>query len=115
MKDSYRRYYEKNRDEILVRMRERYVTWKAKRDEDLAKDPSLWDVEREKAREKYHNRQAKITKTLIDGYLADSSTPDTLKAFLRTCLKDDKYKTFSPKAMKQIYAVGVPVSALATE
>lgn len=115
MKDSYRRYYEKNRDEILVRMRDRYVSWKAKRDEDLANDPSLLEGEREAARAKYHSQQARKTKRLIDGYLADTTTPDTLKAFLQNCLKDDKYKSFTPKAMERIYAVGIPASPLVTE
>jgi len=115
MKESYRRYYEKNRETIIARQRERYIEWKAKRDEELAKDPKLWDVEREKAREKYHKRVASKVKKLIDGWLADSRTSDTFKAFLQTTLKDDKYKTFTPKTMEQLYAVASPVSALISE
>jgi len=112
MKDSYRRYYETNRVAILHRMRERYVAWKIKRDAELEKDPSLWEAEREKATDKYHRRVAKRTKQLIDGWLADSNTSETFKAFLQSCLKDDKDKTFTPRTLEQLYAVGGPVSAL---
>jgi hypothetical protein len=112
MKESYRRYYEKNRDAILQRMRDRYVTEKAKRDGEIANEPELVEVEREKMRAKYQKRVSNKTRRLIEGWLADSRTSDTFKAFLQTCLKDDKYKSFTPKTLEQLYAVGSPVSAL---
>jgi hypothetical protein len=112
MKGAYKRYYEKNREKITARMRELYAEKKAA-EEVREKTEEELEVAREKMREKYYSRTYNKTRKILEGWLADTSFAEPFKVFIREyCLKDDKFKTFTPKVVETLYAVGSPVSAL---
>jgi hypothetical protein len=100
---AYSRYYEKNRDVLLERMRERDAHRREAKRELLATNPELVDGEREKMRQKYYRRVASQVKKQIDEWLADKATTEAFKTFLRECcLKDDKYKNLTLKTVRQL-------------
>ncbi len=115
MKGAYKRYYEKNREAITARMRERYAEKKAAA-EAIEKTEEQIEESREKMREKYYSRVANKTRRLLEGWVADEGFAEPFKVFIRDfCLKDDKFKTFTPKVVETLYAVGSPVSALISQ
>lgn len=112
MNPSMKRYYEKNREAITARMRERYAEKKAA-EESTELTPEEMAKWREAMREKYHNGVANKTRRQIEIWVEDDRFEEGFKVFLRDyCLKDEKYKCFTPKMMEMLYAVGSPVSAL---
>jgi hypothetical protein len=97
--DAYRRYYEKNRDALTAKMRERDAQRRADRAQHLLEHPEEVDLEREKMRGKYHNWTANKCKRQMEVWIADPEVKEEAKAFFRLLIADDKYKTMKPKAL----------------
>ena len=97
--DAQRRYYEKNREAIMSRMRERDAERRAERAQYLAEHPEEVELEREKMRGKYHNGLANKCRRQMEAWIANPDVKEEAKAFFRLLLADDKYKTMKPKAL----------------
>jgi hypothetical protein len=110
---AYSRYYEKNRDVLLERMRQRDAERRATKRELLDSNPDLLEEEREKMRQKYYRRVSTQVKKQIDEWLLDKTITDTFKTFLRDCcIKDDKYKTLTLKTLRQLKELPIASSAV---
>jgi hypothetical protein len=97
--DAARRYYEKNREVLLAKMRERDADRRADRAQYLLEHPEEVELERERMRDKYHNWTANKCKRQMEAWIADPQVKDEIKAFFRLLIADDKYKTMKPKAL----------------
>lgn len=97
--DAQRRYYEKNREALTAKMRERDAERRAERAKYLEEHPEEIDLEREKMRGKYHNWTANKCKRQMEMWIADPEVKEEAKAFFRLLLADDKYKGLKPKAL----------------
>lgn len=97
--EAYKRYYEKNREVLLMRMRERDTQRRADRAQYLLEHPEEIDLEREKMRGKYHNWTGNKCKRQMEAWIADPQVKDEVKAFFRMLLADEKYKSMKPKAL----------------
>lgn len=92
--EAYRRYYEKNREEIKAKMRERDAIRREERRKYLEENPEEIGLEREKMRGKYHNCVHNKLRRKIEE--AKKARPDMTPIF--DCyLKDDLYKTMPPR------------------
>jgi hypothetical protein len=100
--DAQKRYYEKNRDVLTAKMRERDTQRRADRAKYLEEHPEEIDLEREKMRGKYHNWTANKCKRQMEVWIDDPEIKDEIKAFFRLLISDDKYKTMKPKALMSI-------------
>ena len=82
-KQASSRYYQKNRDRLLVVMRQR-AKERAETDAiERAEDPKAVEEYREKLMEKYYRGQNKKKKEMIDLWLLDPDLTPTFKNFLR--------------------------------
>jgi len=97
--DAQKRYYEKNRDALLVKMRERDAERRAEKSKYLTDHPEEVGLEREKMRGKYHNWTANKCKRQMEAWIADPDVREEAKAFFRLLISDDKYKGLKPKAL----------------
>jgi len=97
--DARRRYYEKNREALMAKMRERDAERRAERAQYLAEHPEEVELEREKMRGKYHNGLANKCRRQMEAWIADPDVKEEAKAFFRLLIADDKYKTMKPKAL----------------
>ena len=97
--DASRRYYEKNRDKILERMRTRDTERREERRQHLLTNPDDADLEREKMRGKYHNGVANKCKRQMEAWIDNPLVPEEAKRFFRYLLADDKYKGLKPRAL----------------
>jgi AcrR family transcriptional regulator len=105
---SQQRYYEKNKEELKARMRERDAIKREQLRQYLAANPADVEVVREKMREKYYKTASNKVKREIMLIINSTNTSDAGKAFLRECLIDKKYTAFTPKmieSIKVMYAV----------
>jgi hypothetical protein len=100
--DAQKRYYEKNREALTIKMRERDAQRRADRTQYLLEHPEEVDLEREKMRGKYHNWKANKCKLQMEVWIADPDVREEAKAFFRLLLSEDKYKTMKPKALLQM-------------
>ena len=97
--DAYKRYYEKNREILTAKMRERDAKRRAERAKFIEEHPEEIELEREKMRGKYHNWTANKCKKQMDTWIADPNVKEEVKAFFRLLLVDDKFKALKPKAL----------------
>jgi hypothetical protein len=97
--EAQKRYYEKNRDVLTIKMRERDAERRADRAKYLEEHPEEIDFEREKMRGKYHNWTGNKCKRQMEIWIADPEVQDEVKAFFRLLIADDKYKSLKPKAL----------------
>jgi len=113
---AYSRYYEKNREALLERMRTRDAQRREAIRQLTASSPEALEAEREKMRIKYHKRIASQVKRQIDEWLASKDITESFKTFLRDCcVKDDKYKSLTLKTlrqMKDLHIASDPVDSL---
>ena len=100
--DSYRKYYEKNRESITAKMRERDAQRRADRTQYLREHPDEVELEREKMRGRYHNWMGNKCKRQMEAWVNDPSVKEEVKAFFRLLLLDEKYKGMKPKALLMI-------------
>lgn len=80
MKDSYRRYYEANKEKIKAQMRERAKKY---RDKITADEKAK---ENERMKERYYDVREKSVKDTLERLLNDPAICDTFKAFVRECV-----------------------------
>jgi len=100
--DAQRRYYEKNREALMVKMREKDAQRRAARAQYLSEHPEEVDLERERMRGKYHNGLANKCRRQMEAWIADPEVKEEAKAFFRLLIADDKYKTMKPKGLMLI-------------
>jgi hypothetical protein len=100
--DAQKRYYEKNRETLTAKMRERDAERRAEKAKYLEEHPDEVGLEREKMRGKYHNWTANKCKRQMELWIADPEVKEEAKAFFRLLLADDKYKSLKPKALLQM-------------
>jgi hypothetical protein len=100
--DAQKRYYEKNREALTIKMRERDAQRRAERTTYLLEHPDEVDLEREKMRGKYHNWTANKCKRQMEIWIGDPDVAEEAKAFFRLLLSDEKYKGLKPKALLQM-------------
>ncbi len=81
-----KRYYEKNRRERCLEMRERGREKAAARAAYLEEHPDEAEVEKEKRSDEYYRAIARANKRRITEYLADEGLCAEFKAFLRACV-----------------------------
>jgi hypothetical protein len=111
---SYQRYYEKNKEDLKAKMRERDAERREILRRHLAENPEEVGLEREKMRDKYYNNIGNKMRREIESMIKSNSVSDVGRAFLTECLVDDKYKAFTPKmidAFKIIYAFIPPIQS----
>jgi hypothetical protein len=105
---SQQRYYEKNREELKARMRERDAIRREQLRQYLTDNPEDIEVVREKMREKYYTTTGNKMKREITLIINSPNTSEAGRAFLRECLASKTYNAFTPKmveSLKVIYAV----------
>jgi hypothetical protein len=98
--EAQKRYYEKNREALTARMRERNAERRAELKKHLEEHPEDVELQREKMRGKYHNWTANKCKKQMEAWIADPEVQDEAKAFFRMLIADDKYKALKPKALR---------------
>ena len=100
--ETQKRYYERNREALTAKMRERDSERRAVRAQYLADHPDEVGLEREKMRGKYHNWTANKCKRQMEVWIADPKVQEEAKTFFRLLIADDKYKCMKPKALLQM-------------
>lgn len=89
---SYKEYYNRNREDITAKMRERNKIARDEKKREALKSQEGLDAWREENREKYYRaRESKITAQLKI-WLDDECISDTFKKFLKECLWEHKGK-----------------------
>ena len=87
---SYKAYYNRNREDITAKMRERNKIARDEKKREALKSQEGLDAWREENREKYYRaRESKITAQLKI-WLEDEYISDTFKKFLKECLWEHK-------------------------
>jgi hypothetical protein len=90
--NAYQRYYQKNREQILAKMRERDAARRAAVRAAAAQSAEVREEVREEMREKYHrNVESKITKQLKI-WLDDPLISDTFKQFIKQSVWEHKHR-----------------------
>jgi hypothetical protein len=101
--DAYRRYYEKNREAIVGRMRELSARVREERRQYLAEHPEEMEAQREKYREKYYNCNANKNRRQLEEWIDLPEVKEEAKAFFRLMIAEEGYRTLTRNALKQIY------------
>ena len=104
---SYQRYYEKNREEIKAKMRERYALRQQQLQEYLKENPEAVELVREQMRNKYHKRINNQMRYDITQLCQSLQITEAGRAFFHECLRNDKYIGFTPKMIntfREMYA-----------
>jgi hypothetical protein len=98
---AYKSWYEKNRDAVRAKQRERDATRLAERRQQLAEHPELVEEERMKYRQKYHRvRQNKMKRELEK--LEASLTDEEAKQLVKNIIDNEAYRSFTPSMMKRL-------------
>ena len=89
---AYKEYYQRNREVIIGKMRERNKALREEKKREALKSPEALEAWREDNREKYYRaRESKITNQLKT-WLDDRCVSETFKKFLKECLWEHKGK-----------------------
>jgi hypothetical protein len=97
--DAQRRYYEKNRETLCARMRERAAMRRQKEREAAATSPDAAEAWRTENRERYYSTvESRITRQ-INVWLTDPTICDSFKQFLRQCVWEHRGK-LTPKFVR---------------
>ena len=105
---SYQKYYEANKEELLMKMRAREAIRREEKREFLDANPEMIDEEREKMREKYHKNVGNKIRRAVEILLASTATSEIFKIFLRSLLENHRYRAMTPRmleAFKTMYAI----------
>ena len=89
---AYKRYYEKNREQILSRMKERNAERRRAVKEEAFKTPDGVEAWREENRERYYRSVESKTTKQLNVWMNDPDICDTFKKFLKECLWAHKGK-----------------------
>ena len=101
-------YYEKHKDELKAKMREREAERRAKVKEAVKADPSVAEKEREKMRVKYHKQTESKVKRMLTACLDDMTLSATFKRFAQELLANENYKILTPASinlMKEVSTI----------
>jgi ATP-dependent exoDNAse (exonuclease V) beta subunit len=93
-------YYEKHKDELKAKMREREAERRAKVKEAVKADPSVAEKEREKMRVKYHKQTESKVKRMLTACLDDMTLSATFKRFVQELIANENYKILTPASIK---------------
>ena len=101
-------YYEKHKDELKAKMREREAERRAKVKEAVKTDPTIAEKEREKMRVKYHKQTESKVKRMLTACLDDMTLSATFKRFAQELLANENYKILTPASinlMKEVSTI----------
>jgi hypothetical protein len=98
-------YYERNRDEIKERMRERYYKKQHDLHEAMKDDEELREKVRASYRKKYYRRSAAIAKEQIKHWLESEEVKEEVKTFLKGILASDAHTILTPKLLNTLDAL----------
>ena len=101
-------YYEKHKDELKAKMREREAERRAKVKEAVKTDPTIAEKEREKMRVKYHKQTESKVKRMLMACLDDMTLSATFKRFVQELLANENYKILTPASinlMKEVSTI----------
>ena len=101
-------YYEKHKDELKAKMREREAERRAKVKEAVKADPTIAEKEREKMRVKYHKQTESKVKRMLTACLDDMTLSATFKRFAQELLANENYKILTPASinlMKEVSTI----------
>lgn len=105
---SWKAYYERNKDEIKARMRERDAAKREALRAAAATDAQVVEDLRQAWRAKYARRTHRSIKAQIDEWLADPDVKEEMKAFLRECaLPGEAYVEFGPQTMRALRGLAI--------
>jgi hypothetical protein len=97
-------YYEKHKEALKERMRQRDAERRDALRQHLAENPEDIVKVRQKMRDKYHTNVANKIRKAMEVVIADPTTDDFLRAFFRGTIDNDKYHTLTPKIVEQLCA-----------
>lgn len=93
-------YYLAHQEELKAKMRENDAKRRAKLREEIEKNPSLIERERERMRAKYYRANETKVKRALDECLEDTNISPVFQRYIReVLLKDDNYKQLSVKSI----------------
>jgi hypothetical protein len=100
---SWKAYYERNKEEIKARMRERDAAKREALRVAAETDAQVVEDLRQAWRAKYARRTHRSIKAQIDAWLADPDVKMEMKAFLTHCaLPGEAYAEFGPQTMRAL-------------
>lgn len=99
---SQNRYYEKNREAILAKMKERNQKYAAERKEFLRQNPDEVETERQLYKDKYYRHQASKAKKQIEAWIKSDKVSAETKDWLRAMLKHKYYLAMKPSVFRDL-------------
>lgn len=108
---SYQKYYEANKESLLVKMRDREAIRREERREFFETNPELMEEERDRLRIKYYTNTSNKIRKAIELLLSSTATSEVFKSLLRSLLENNRYKMMTPKmleTLQMMYASNTP-------
>ena len=97
----YKCWYEKNREAVRAKQRERDAVRLAERRTFLAEHPELIDDERRKYRQKYHRVRQNKMKRLMEELVAKLEDEEA-KQLIQNMIDNDAYVAFTPSMFQRL-------------
>lgn len=110
---SQKRYYDKNRESILLKMRTRETERRASRGAFLDTHPDEAELERVRMRDKYHIYTTNKCRAQLEEWIRDPDSSPESVAFFKLLVADERYRALKPKTLQHLAdALGLASSKL---